>query len=101
LDAGFLTEEKLLEGELLKRFWLKGNCWRENAEGRIAEGKGIAKEAKERTWDSANLMGQSKSEYQGFKKARERTWDSASLKAKTLREIVLRKAKRNHGTGQV
>jgi hypothetical protein len=33
-----------------------------------------------------------KSEHQDFKKAKERTWDSASLKAKTLREIMLKKS---------
>jgi hypothetical protein len=32
-----------------------------------------------------------KSEHQGFKKAKQRTWDSANLRAKTLREIMLKK----------
>jgi hypothetical protein len=40
-----------------------------------------------------------KSEHQDFKKAKGRTWDSTSLRAKTLREIMLKKAKRKHGTG--
>jgi hypothetical protein len=43
-------------------------------------------------------MRQCKSEHQGFKKAKERTWDNASLGVKTLREIMLQKAKRKHGT---
>jgi hypothetical protein len=33
-----------------------------------------------------------KSEHRGFKKAKERAWDSASLRAKTLREIMLKKS---------
>jgi hypothetical protein len=37
-------------------------------------------------------MEQCKFEHRGFKKAKERTWDSASLKAKTLREIMLKKS---------
>jgi hypothetical protein len=33
-----------------------------------------------------------KSEHRGFKKAKARTWDSPSLRAKTLREIMLKKS---------